>query len=169
MPLVLALKNRQQIVVASDSPVFGHASTEWFGALMPLPNRCALLLSGNIEAIRSVVMETVLPHVTPAMGAAALAQVMHAALVLEVVPKLARTKGRIEVIVAGIDPVRHIEQPGLYYLDSAQDFRLQVVTGDAVMAGATAARMSRPANNDDNNDDMARRMVTPLPPQHTEP
>src|SRR6185369_6385936 len=47
--------------------------------------------------------------------------------------------GRVEFIVAGIDPVRHIEEPGLYYMDSASDFYLTIVQENFVAAGATAA------------------------------
>jgi hypothetical protein len=106
---------------------------------MTLPNHCVLLLAGNVEAVRQTITDTVLPRITPSLSAAGLANLLHAAFTLEWAPKLGDLKGRIELIVAGIDPVRHTRQPDLYYLDSAQEFHLQIVQGDAVAAGATAA------------------------------
>jgi len=135
MSLILALKNRESLVLASDSA----ATADRFGQMMILGQKVALLMCGNLEAIRHAVMETALPQLAPGAGPATAAQLIQAALVLEVVPKLAQISGRIELIVAGIDPVRHVEEPNLYYLDSAQDFYLTMVGSDAVAAGATAA------------------------------
>jgi 20S proteasome alpha/beta subunit len=137
MPLVVAIKNRQAVVVASDIEA-GDVSHQ-FSQITELPNRCILLVAGNLDAVRRTVVDTVLPKVTSGLSAAGLAQILHAALLLEVMPHLDQLKGRTEFIVAGIDPIRHIEEPSLYYLDSAQGFNLQVVAGDAVAAGSTAA------------------------------
>jgi 20S proteasome alpha/beta subunit len=128
MPLVLALKNRDTVVVAGDIDQPG-ATSSGFSQLIQLPNRSVLLIAGNLDAVRHVVTDTVIPRITSD----------HAALVLELVPHLSQLKGRVEFIVAGIDPIRHIEEPGLYYLDSAQGFNLTLVKGDAVAAGSTAA------------------------------
>jgi 20S proteasome alpha/beta subunit len=138
MPLVLALKNRDTVVVAGDIDQPG-ATSSGFSQLIQLPNRSVLLIAGNLDAVRHVVTDTVIPRITSDLGAAGLAQILHAALVLELVPHLSQLKGRVEFIVAGIDPIRHIEEPGLYYLDSAQGFNLTLVKGDAVAAGSTAA------------------------------
>lgn len=141
MPLVVAIKNFNSIVVATDT----NSKTNQpgaFGQLMPLPNHSVLLMAGNLDAIRPTITGTVLPRITPGMSAAAAAQVLHAALVMELVPKQDQFKGRVELIVAGIDPVRHVEQPGLYYFDSAQGFELQLVQGDSIAGGATAAAAS---------------------------
>ena len=54
-------------------------------------------------------------------------------------PILPQLRGRIELIVAGIDPIRHVKEPSIYYLDSAQDFYLTIVKGSYVAAGTTAA------------------------------
>jgi hypothetical protein len=138
MSLVLALKNRDSLVVAADIPAAGVPAID-YGPLIQLPNRSVLLIAGNLDAVRHVVTSVVIPKITPATSAAALAQILHAALILEVLPVLSQLKGRVEFIVAGIDPVRHVELPGLYYLDSAQGFNLTLGAGDAVAAGATAA------------------------------
>lgn len=138
MPLVVALKNFNSIVVATDTDIKTNQPGA-FGQLMPLPNHTVLLMAGNLDAVRRTVSETVLPRVAAGSGAAGVAQLLHAALVMELVPKLHQLKGRIELIVAGIDPIRHVQQPGLYYFDSAQGFNLQLVQGDAIAAGATAA------------------------------
>ena len=45
----------------------------------------------------------------------------------------------MEIIVAGIDPIRHVEQPGIYYMDSAQSFALKIIDHDVAVAGNTAA------------------------------
>ncbi len=137
MSLVLALKNRQSIVVASDVdwPSDGMSTYSQF---LNLPGRAILLLAGNIEAIRSAITRRVVPQLKPNTGAAVLAQLVHAALVLDVMPHLSEIAGRVEIIVAGIDPVRHTEEPNMYYMDSARDFDLTVVAGDYVVAGATA-------------------------------
>lgn len=137
MPLVLAIKNRDSIVVASDIPSSAELPMQ-FSQLTQLPNRCILLAVGNLEAVRHLIENTVLPKITDNLSAAGVAQILHAALVLEIVPRLPQIKGRIEFIVAGMDAVRHIQEPGLYYLDSAQNFKLTLVQGDAVAAGSTA-------------------------------
>ena len=146
MPLVLAIKNSKAVVVASDAETTAQPGE--FGQMMPLRNRCVLLMAGNLEPVRQSVVETVLPKVRPDMGAAELAQLLNAAMVMEVVPHLPDLKGRIELIVAGIDPVRHVEELSLYYMDSARDFHLEIVSGYAVAAGATAAITSLLAGHD---------------------
>jgi len=138
MSLVLALKNRDSVVVASDSTEISDGSLK-YGQFLNLSGRTILLMAGNIEAVRRPIIEKVLPKLNPQTSPAVLAQLLQAALVLDVVPHLANLAGRIELIVAGIDPVRHIEEPGLYYLDSARDFHLSVVSAGSVAAGATAA------------------------------
>jgi 20S proteasome alpha/beta subunit len=137
MSLVLALKNRDSIVVASDTD---HASdgTLKYGQFLNLPGRAILLMAGNIEAVRRPIVEKVIPKLNATTSAATLAQLLQAALVLDVVPHLSEIPGRVELIVAGIDPVRHIEEPGIYYLDSARDFYLTVIQEDFAAAGATA-------------------------------
>jgi len=137
MSLVVAIKNLDTIVVASDTNVTAHQPGS-YGQLMALPNHCVLLMAGNIEAVRQTITATVLPRVTSSLSAAGLADLLRAALTLELVPKLNQLKGRVELIVAGIDPVRHAHQPDLYYFDSAQEFNLKIVQGDTVAAGATA-------------------------------
>jgi 20S proteasome alpha/beta subunit len=137
MPLVVAIKNRKAVVVASDIDP-GDVSHQ-YSQIIELPNRCILLIAGNLDAVRPTIINTVLPKVNSSLSAAGLAQILHAALVLELVPHHDQHKGRVEFIVAGIDPIRHIEEPGLYYLDSAQSFKLEVVRGDAAAAGSTAA------------------------------
>jgi 20S proteasome alpha/beta subunit len=138
MSLVLALKNRDSIVVASDTD-HAYAGTLEYGQFLNVPGRAILLMAGNIEAVRQPLIEKVLPKLRADTGAAVIAQLLQAALVLDVVPRLGEIAGRVEIIVAGIDPVRHVHEPGLYYLDSARDFYLTVVPGDYVAAGATAA------------------------------
>jgi len=139
MPLVLAIKNRNAIVVASDSEDTNTILTTHFGQLIDLPGRCVIMLAGNLSAVRHTFEQTILPKIEASHSAAAVAQLVHAGLVLEVVPHLSELTGRVEIIVAGIDPIRHVEEPGLYYMDSAQEFNLEVVRGDAVAAGTTAA------------------------------
>jgi hypothetical protein len=138
MSLVLALKNHESLVVASDTD---HASdgTLKYGQFLNLPGRAVLLMAGNIEAVRRPIVEKVIPQLNATTSAATLAQLLQAALVLDVVPRLPEIPGRIELIVAGIDPVRHIEEPGIYYLDSARDFYLTVIRENFAAAGATAA------------------------------
>jgi 20S proteasome alpha/beta subunit len=136
MSLVLALKNRNAIIVAGDTES-GDDHLK-FGHFMALPNRSVLLIAGNAKAVEASVTQ-ILPKIDPKASTATVAQLVQAALILEVVPNLSTIKGRVEIIVAGFDPIRHVAEPGLYYMDSAQDFYLQVVQADAVAAGATAA------------------------------
>jgi hypothetical protein len=138
VPLILAIRNRDSIVVASDShgPSDGQLH---FGQFMNVPGHAILLIAGNLEAVRGAIETMVLPKLTSTTSAASLAQLVQAALMLEVVPKLSQIPGRTEIIVAGIDPVRHIELPGIYYLDSAQDFRLTAQEQNIAAAGASAA------------------------------
>ena len=137
MPLVLALKNRESVVVASD---IDHATDGpiGYGQFMNLPGRAILLMAGNIEAVRKPIEDKVIPKLTNSTSAAELVQLIHAALVLDVVPHLSQLRGRVELIVAGIDPVRHIEEPSIYYMDSARDFYLTIVKDAFVAAGSTA-------------------------------
>jgi 20S proteasome alpha/beta subunit len=137
MGLVLAIKNKSALVVASD--LAGGAKAKPFGQLIPLKNRTVLLIAGNLAAVEHAVTKTFIPKLKDTDSAAAAAQILQAALVVEIVPKLDQLKGRVEFIVAGIDPIRHVEQPSLYYLDSAQEFHLETVDGDAAAAGSTAA------------------------------
>jgi hypothetical protein len=137
MSLVVAIKNRSAVVAATDVPP--EARDERYGPLMLLSNGSVLLIAGNLAAMRHVVMDVVLPKITREQSAAAVAQILQAALVLEVVPRLPELKGRVEFVVVGIDPIRHTEEPSIYYMDSAQDFYLRVVQADAIAGGATAS------------------------------
>jgi hypothetical protein len=137
MPLALAIKNRTSVVVASDA-VGGPANGERFGQFMPLSDRAVLMVVGNLEGVRAPI-ESILPRIKPDDSPATVAQLVQAELIVGVVPKMGELKGRVEVIVAGLDPIRHVEQPSLYYMDSAQDFYLKLIETDAVAAGATAA------------------------------
>lgn len=145
MPLILAIKNRDTVVVGSDAESATPTPGE-FGQLMKLRNRSALLMVGNLEAIRTSIQDTVLPRVNAKLSAVGTATLIHDAMLVEIVPNLSQIKGRIEIIVAGIDPLRHMDQPGLYYMDSAQNFKLNIIQGDAVAAGATAAVTSLVGN-----------------------
>lgn len=137
MALILALRNQTNLVVASDTGAPGDGTLK-FGQFLNVPGRAILLLAGNIAAVEHAIMATVVPKLHADTSAATLAQLVQAALVLEVVPNLPETTGRVEVIVAGIDPIRHTEEPGIYYMDSAQDFYLRVVTEPFVTAGQAA-------------------------------
>src|SRR5476651_2385177 len=138
MPLVLALKNRESVVVASDIASSNEEPVK-YGQFMNLPGRSILLMAGNIEAVRRPIVEKVIPQLTNSTSASTLVQLIHAALVLDVVPNLAELRGRVELIVAGIDPIRHIEEPSIYYMDSSRDFYLTLVKDAFVAAGSTAA------------------------------
>jgi hypothetical protein len=140
MPLVLAIKNKTNIVVATDAEGLA-ATAEPYGQLMPVSSRTVVLIAGNLEAVKHAVVDVAGPKIQRDASAASVAQLVQAALVLDVVPNLPKVKGRVEVIIAGIDPIRHQVDPGLYYMDSAQDFYLRVVTGDSIAAGSTAAAM----------------------------
>ena len=135
MPLGLAIKNRNAVIVASDS---AGASDERYGQMMPVSDRAILLIVGNLEAVKGPLLK-ILPRITAESAPASIAQLVQAELIVAVVPKLSEFKGRVELIVAGLDPIRHTEEPSLYYMDSAQDFYLKLVNADAVAAGATAA------------------------------
>jgi hypothetical protein len=108
MSLVLAIKNRQAIVVASDTDGTIHDAA--FGELMPLSKGAVLLAAGNLEAVRPAIMRLV-PKLSPDAGAATLARLIQAELIVEVVPNLTQLKGRVELIVAGFDPIRHVQEP----------------------------------------------------------
>jgi 20S proteasome alpha/beta subunit len=137
MSLVLAVRNKDSIVVAADSDGSVPAPDR-FGQFMQMGAKNVLLIAGNLPAVHRTIVEMVMPKISPTTSAAGLAQIVRAALVLDVVPRIAELKGRVEFIVAGIDAVRHTEQPGLYYLDSAQDFYLKIVNAYGLAAGSTA-------------------------------
>lgn len=137
MALILALSNQHSVVVASDCATISDGSLR-YEQFMNVPGRSILLVAGNLDAVRRPIEDTVIPKLTASTSAAVLAQLLQAALIMEVAPRLSDIAGRVELIVAGIDPVRHTEQPGLYYLDSAQDFRLKFVREYAVAGGSTA-------------------------------
>ncbi|HUD11330.1 MAG TPA: hypothetical protein VMS08_02890 [Candidatus Saccharimonadia bacterium] len=140
MSLVVAIKNKNSVIVAGDTSGIPPTPGQ-FGQMIVLPNRTAILIAGNLAAVKTSIEQKVMPKITPDLSAAALAQIVQAALVLDLVPHLPDIKGRVEIIVAGIDPVRHVEEPDLYYLDSAQDFYLKVVETPFVAAGSTAATL----------------------------
>jgi hypothetical protein len=106
--------------------------------MMAVSERAILLLVGNTEGVKAPILK-ILPRIKTESAPATIAQLVQAELTVDIVPKLAEFKGRVEVVVAGLDPIRHTEEPSLYYMDSAQDFYLKLVTADAVAAGATAA------------------------------
>src|SRR6266567_3416216 len=99
MPLALAIKNRNSIIVASDVSS-GAYNPSQYGQLMPVSEHAVLLLVGNLEAIRHAIT-SVLPKVGKHASAATLAQYIQAALTVEIVPKMSELKGRVEIIVAG--------------------------------------------------------------------
>jgi hypothetical protein len=138
LSLIIAFRNNESVVAASDSRTQG-SDAPVFGQFMNVPGRAVLLIAGNLAAVKAPIVDLVLPKLNASTSAAALAQYLQAALVIEVVPHLADLPGRVELIVAGIDPVRHTEEPGLYYLDSAADFYLKPISGNYIAAGATAA------------------------------
>jgi hypothetical protein len=135
MPLGLAIKNRNAVVVASDS---AGGSLEHYGQMIPVSERAIMLLVGNTEAVKEPILK-ILPRIKTESAPATIARLVQAELTVAIVPNLATFKGRVEVIVAGLDPIRHTEEPSLYYMDSAQDFYLKLIKEDAVAAGATAA------------------------------
>jgi hypothetical protein len=144
MSLVLALKNDTSIIMAADGQ---SEAAGTFSSFMSLPNRAVLLMAGNLEFIEDTIM-SVVPKIDLHSSAASVAQLVQAALVVDVVPHLEELKGRTEVLVAGFDQIHHQAEPGLYYMDSAQDFYLQVVSGSSVVAGATAAANEQLASYD---------------------
>jgi hypothetical protein len=135
MPLGLAIKNRNSVIVASDSD---GGTLEHYGQMIPVSERAIMLVVGNTEGVKAPLMK-IMPRIKTESAPATIAQLVQAELTVAVVPNLAAFKGRVEVIVAGLDPIRHTEEPTLYYMDSAQDFYLKLIKADAVAAGATAA------------------------------
>lgn len=134
MSLGIALKNRSAVVIAADQ---SHAQLS-DNQLLTLPNRTVVMVTGTSNIVNKALTDIAFPKVDQQASTAAVAQYVHAALVLEAVPKLAQVLGRVEVVVAGIDPIRHVTEPNIYYLDSARDFYL-TIAGTAVSTGATAA------------------------------
>jgi hypothetical protein len=137
--LALALKNRDSIVIASD--VDDPNSTDNYSEFNLIPNNKVIAITGNIEAIKHPV-QVAFSKFDPSLSAAAVAELIQASLIVETVPNLAELKGRVELIVAGFNKLRHVMEPDIYYMDSAQDFFLKPAMSDAVGAGATAALTS---------------------------
>jgi hypothetical protein len=137
MSLALAIKNATSIVVGTDVDT-AEDTGEPYGQFVVLANRSVLLITGNTEAIRAPIIE-VLSKVDPKMACSTVAQLIQAELTVQVVPELPNMKGRVEIIVAGFNPIRHREEPELFYMDSAADFYLAAVPGDSIAAGSTAA------------------------------
>jgi hypothetical protein len=136
MPLVLAIKNSNSIVFASDTDP--KEDDEHFSQCMVLPNRSVLLVAGNLAAIKPSI-DRVLSEVRHDTVTAVVAQLIQAALIIDVVPHLDKFKGRAEIIVAGLGHPRHDGTPELFYMDSATDFYLKVADSDVTAGGATAA------------------------------
>ena len=137
--LALALKNRTSIVVASDTDTT-EATTD-LTEFNIIPDNKVLMITGNVESVKHAV-ETALSKNEPGSSVAALAELIQAALIIELVPHLSELKGRVEMLVAGFNKVHHDFEPTIYYLDSAQDFFLKLAPDDAIAAGATAALTS---------------------------
>jgi hypothetical protein len=137
MSLALAIKNQTTIVVGTDVDDVSHDG-EPYGQFISLPNRNVLLITGNTEAIREPII-SVLPKIEPHMACSTVAQLIQAELTVKVVPELPNMTGRVEIIVAGFNPIRHKQEPELFYMDSADDFYLTAVASDAIAAGSTAA------------------------------
>ncbi len=136
MPLILAIRNDNAIVFASDSSDAEESPT--FGECMVLPNRVVVMIAGNLDAIRGPITD-IMAQLKAQPGAAEVAQVIHAELNLTVVPDIDQLKGRVEFIVAGFDIIHREPMPSMYYMDSAQDFDFNIIQHHSVAGGATAA------------------------------
>lgn len=137
--LGLALKNRNSIVIATD--VDDPNSSATYSEFMVVPNNKVVIITGNIASIKHPV-ELALSKIQENASVAALAELIQASLIIETVPRLSEFKGRVELLISGFNKIRHDQEPGIYYLDSAQEFFLKSATGDAIAAGATAALTS---------------------------
>lgn len=136
MALGIVLKNHTGLIVAAD-----HTATDTPSAtshFITLHNHTVVVISGNRTAVEKVLFEEALSKITERHSAAAVAQYVHAALQLKVVPNLAGLSGQVEILIAGIDPVRHTTAPDAYYLDSRQSFNLVISDRAATMSGASA-------------------------------
>lgn len=136
MPLGIALKNRTSIIVAADhaDPNMSSSSSRF----ITLPNRSAIVISGNRAAVEPTLWREAFPKVKASDSTAAVAQYIHAALLLEIVPNIAKLSGRTEILIGGIDPIRHTTEPDIYYLDSAKDFFLTIADQPVLLTGSTA-------------------------------
>lgn len=136
MPLILAIRNNNAIVVACDSSDTDPSPA--YGECMVLPNHVVILVAGNLPAVKGPLTQ-LLPQLKAQPGAAEVAQLIHAQLNLMIVPDLDQLKGRIEIIVAGFGDHHRQAVPALFYMDSAQTFAFQNVDHHSVAGGASAA------------------------------
>ena len=136
MPLILAIRNNNAIVVACDSSDADPSPA--FGECIVLPNHAVILIAGNLAAVKGLVTD-LMPELKRQPGAAEVAQLIHAQLNLSIVPDIDQLKGRVEFIIAGFDEIHRELLPSMYYMDSAQTFDFVIVQQHSVAGGATAA------------------------------
>src|SRR5580704_4740932 len=108
MPLILAIRNNNAIVVACDS-----TDTELspaFGECMVLPNHAVILIAGNLAAVKGLITE-LMPELKKQPGAAEVAQLIHAQVNLAIVPDIDQLKGRVEFVIAGFDEIHREPMP----------------------------------------------------------
>ncbi|HEY6736604.1 MAG TPA: hypothetical protein VI322_02700 [Candidatus Saccharimonadia bacterium] len=136
MSLAIALKNETSIVLAADqTDATTPSATSHF---ITLPNRSVVIISGNRAAVEPTIYREGIMKVQDKHSSAAVAQYIHAGLMLEVVPKIAKLAGRVEILVGGIDPIRHTTEPDVYYMDSNQNFNLTIGQAAVTLAGVSA-------------------------------
>lgn len=139
MSLGIALKNRTSIIVAADHDDADRPSAT--SRFLTLHNRSVVIISGNRGAVEPLLLSDALPKVKDTDSTAAVAQYIHADLVLKIVPQLATIGDRVEIMVAGIDPVRHTTEPDTFYMDSAKDFSLKIGDTAVTLTGTTAVAL----------------------------
>jgi hypothetical protein len=119
MPLGIAFKNHNCIVIASDQ---SPAATSSSGRMLTFINRTAIVICGNAAIIEPLIKVQVVPRILQESSTAEIARLIRSVLILTVVPNIGQLSGRTEIIVAGFDPIRHTSEPDVFYLDSAADY-----------------------------------------------
>lgn len=135
MPLGLAFSNGQELVVGIDQSPDGNTPKARFDLLR---NRTVIGILGNRSVVENLIFDGHMDGLGEHETTSTVAHYIHAKLTLKVIPSIASYQGHTEIIVAGIEPLRHVAAPRIFYFDSKSNFDLVDLQTGAVLGGDKA-------------------------------
>jgi hypothetical protein len=120
------------MVVGLDQGPNGNTAKARFELLH---NRTVISIVGDRSAIEGLIFDSHLDSLGEHEHTTTVAHYIHAKLTIKIIPNIASYVGHTEIMIAGIEPLRHVTAPKIYYLDSKSNFDLVTLDADAALAG----------------------------------
>lgn len=143
MPLGLAFSNGKELIVGLDQGPDGNTPRSRFDLMR---NRTVIGIIGDRSVIEPLIFDSHLDSLGEHEHASTVAHYIHAKLTLKIVPNMASYHGHTEIIVAGVEPLRHVTAPKMYYFDSKSNFDLVSIDVGVALAGDKAVAQKLLAN-----------------------